>query len=131
MKRVTEYEIWSEPGKLLSDGFGKDFAEKCHILGIPSDVVIGLYSIPDHAGVQNLKMAIQDGEFLVSDFLSFCEIHRYQPEVSNQESASKFLEYRNGRCLAWVHFPEGGPDELLQIISTIVTEHDLRLIGPV
>ena len=81
MKRVTEYEIWSEPGKLLSDGFGKDFAEKCNILGIPSDVVIGLYSIPDHANVQNLKMAIQDGEFLVSDFLSFCEIYRYQPEV--------------------------------------------------
>ncbi|WP_143044522.1 hypothetical protein [Delftia lacustris] len=131
MKRVYELEAWSVPGKLLPPEYGKDILQKeIWQQGIPKDVFLGMSAIPDPIDCRNLKLAIESGEITNERFREFCSEYAMSDDLESEESAARFLEYVNGRCLAWIHLPEDEVSALLPIIVKILAERGHIVIDP-
>jgi hypothetical protein len=129
MKKVQEYEAWSSPGMLLSDDYGKELAIQLHSKGIPNDVFLGLNNIPDHTDIENLRLALLDGDVTNEDFIEFCVKNNLTPEITDANSSCKFLEFSFARPLAWIHIPENSDTILLGYIICLLEKENIRVRG--
>jgi hypothetical protein len=122
VKRVHEFEAWSTPGKVLASNYGKTLQLEFWRLGIPQEVFLGLDSIPDQTDCDILRIAIERGELTKSDFEKFCAEYSLLGDLSDAESACRFLEFTEGRCLAWIHIPEGEEANILPQVTALLRE---------
>jgi hypothetical protein len=132
MRAVRELEVWSPPGQLLPSEFAKQVLQlEVWNAGVPRDVFLGISEMPDQIDSRNLRSAIDRGEVDESEFKEFCKLNGLAVGVDSIESASKYLEYLHGRCLAWVHLPEG-PDQarLLMKIKDLMSQRGYRIVDP-
>ena len=106
MQEIIELEICSQPGENIDAESGKDL-ELLLIseLGLNEDMVIGLSFFPEKAHVDNLLIAINEGELNVDAFSSYCRSHNLNTSIHDKRSAAYYLEYEYGRTLAWLHIP--------------------------
>lgn len=132
MRTVRELEVWSPPGKLLPPEFAKEVLQLAVWgAGVPRDVFLGISEIPDPIDSMNLRKAINQGEIDESQFKTFCGLNGLPIDVDNNESASKYLEYLNGRCLAWLHIPDGQDRiQLLTKIEELMSQRGYRIVDP-
>lgn len=130
MRRVHEYEAWSRPGQLLPSDYGKNLQSEFWNLGIPTDVFLGLDSIPDRTDSEGLRIAIERGEFSKQDFGKFCAGHSLPDDLNCAESACRFLEISLGRCLAWIHIPDGEEPQLMPRISELLAVRGHIVVDP-
>ncbi len=106
-KSIWELEAWSPPGRPLDQDFGKlVLAPEMWREGISRDVFIGLSYVPDPIDCQNLKTDIREGVVSKKAFADFCNLNGLQCSMDDERSAASFLEFVNGRPLAWVHIPD-------------------------
>jgi hypothetical protein len=106
MNEVYELELWSCPGNLLPPEFGKELEETLKAdLSLDEDIYLGASDVPLDTDTSNLLHALNERELMFDSFISFCENQDLVPSVSNNLSASKYLEYEYGRMLGWLHFP--------------------------
>jgi len=131
MRRIHEYEAWSKPGRMLSPDFGKEIQADVWRLGVPRDVFLGLSNIPDAIDVANLRTMLSEGSATVPEFQDFCVANGLRPLIEDEVSAAKFIEFREGCCVAWVHIPSG-PEEaaLLQLVKAAISKFDLIVVEP-
>ncbi|WP_265705498.1 hypothetical protein [Verminephrobacter aporrectodeae] len=130
MKYVRELEAWSKPGHLLHPAYGKVLQQAMWKKGIPEDVFLGLSAIPEETHCESLKLAIQSGELTEDSFKEFCLSHGLPDSMQSKESAAKFLEYLEGRALAWIHLPIDAEPTLLPMIVKIISELGHIVIDP-
>lgn len=130
MRRVLELEVWSPPGNLLPAEFAKEVLQvEVWNAGVPQDVFMGISEIPDPIDSKSLKSAIARGEVSQSAFEEFCKSNGLSGNADNNESASKYLEYLHGRCLAWFNLPEGsGQAQLLTKVEKLMEERGYRIV---
>lgn len=106
MRVVRELELWSEPGRMISDSslakLKLSFEGEFKLVG----VFLCLSSIPGQTDVDNLVIAFEEGELLRTKFRIFCEAAGLEEHELNKESACKYLEFEYGRKIAWLHIPE-------------------------
>jgi hypothetical protein len=50
--------------------------------------------------------------------------------MQSEEASAKFLEYMRGRCLAWIHLPEGADSTLLPTIVKMLGERGHIVVDP-
>ena len=106
MNSIVDLELWSAPGSSLCLPSGRPVAERCRVdLGLPESVVLGLSFDSDDTDVQNLTLALQEGELTEADFRMFCSKHDAPATLTHTESAARFLAFSYGQSLAWLHFP--------------------------
>ncbi len=106
MTLILELELWSTPGKQLDAELGNDLAvEIPRAAGLPQGIILGLSFVPCDADVENLNIALNEGELLEDDFMSFCRFAKLPPRRRVAVSAARFLEFVYGRPLNWVHLP--------------------------
>lgn len=130
MKVVQEFEVWSRPGMVFPQDYGKDLQEEIWGLGVPRDVFLGVSNIPDETDVVRLRLALDRREVELSQFSSFCEQLGLDADLECQSSASRFMEFSFGRVLAWVHIPEGGDERhLLQQIKSAIESRGFVLVA--
>jgi hypothetical protein len=130
-RRVRELEAWSIPGQLLPVEYGKlTLQRELWAAGVPRELFVGDSAIPDATDCENLRLAIQEGELIEEEFQSFCSLHDLCADLSNEEAAAKFLEYSQGRCLAWIHLPAGADPSLLQMVIGLLKEKGHVVIDP-
>lgn len=130
MKRVLELEVWSSPGRLLPPEFAKEVLQvDVWNAGVPRDVFLGVSEIPDPIDSEVLKCAFVRGEASESAFVDFCKENGLTGNVDSTESAARYLEYLHGRCLAWLHLPEGPSQaRLLAKIEQLMAERGYRIV---
>jgi hypothetical protein len=131
VKRVHEYEVWSKPGRVLSQDFGKEIQADVWASGIPRDVFLGVSNIPDESDIATLTEMIESRLVEEQQFYAFCKSNNLPPRRDNQTSAAHFIEFVRGCCVGWVHIPEG-PDEieLLRQVEAAVARFDLAVRAP-
>lgn len=130
MRKVHEYEAWSQPGLLLTDNYGKEVAEYLYQRGIPHDAFLGLYNMSDHTDVEDMRLSMTAGEINEEDFILFCKAQGLIPDPLDIKSANKFMEYSFGRVLGWVHIPDDGSPELLINITKLLNDRNINVIDP-
>lgn len=131
LKRIREFEAWSVPGQLLHPEYSKDdLQQELWNEGVPKDVFLGVSEIPDPIDCENLELAIQSGGLTEESFSEFCSAHALPSSMQSAESAARFLEYKRGRCLAWIHLPEDAESTLLPIIIKMLAERGHIVIDP-
>ncbi|WP_265284925.1 hypothetical protein [Verminephrobacter aporrectodeae] len=131
MKYVRELEAWSKPGYLLDPEYGKDvLQQKLWAKGVPKDVFIGLSKIPSERHCEILEWSIQSGELTEDSFKEFCLSRGLPDSMQSKESAANFLEYMEGRALAWIHLPIDAEPTLLPMIVKIISELGHIVIDP-
>ncbi|CAN7409252.1 MAG: hypothetical protein EON54_23480 [Alcaligenaceae bacterium] len=131
MSRIYELEVWSQPGGNLPSEYSKEVLQReMWSNGVPENIFLGLSSIPDKIDCDNLQSAIQSGEFKEKEFFEFCIAHQLKPDLQSDEAASKFLEYKNGRCLAWIHLPISSEAGILSKIINLLQSHGHLIIYP-
>lgn len=132
MRAVRELEVWSAPGRVLPSEFAKQVLQlEVWNAGVPRDVFLGISEMPDQIDSKNLRSAIDRGEIDECEFKEFCKLNGLAVSVDSIDSASKYLEYLHGRCLAWLHLPEG-PDQaqLLLKIEDLMSQRGYRIVDP-
>ena len=116
-QKVTtqEFEIWSAPGNILDVDIGKEYLEKkiTRDLFLSREVAIGVSHIPGGSDTDNLAIAIEEGELVLSDFIRFCYRNKLNPDPIDNISACSFLEYSYGRPLMWIHIPDSESSKML------------------
>ncbi|WP_265284927.1 hypothetical protein [Verminephrobacter aporrectodeae] len=131
MKYVRELEAWSKPGHLLDPEYGKDvLQQKLWAKGVPRDVFIGLSEIPNERHCKILEWTIQSGDLTEDSFKEFCLSRGLPDSMQSKESAANFLEYMEGRPLAWIHLPIDAEPTLLPMIVKIISELGHIVIDP-
>lgn len=86
---------------------GKAIAQACRVVtDVPDSIVLGLAFLPDDADVENVRMAMRDGECTHREFADFCAGQGLVPDVTDPFSAFRYSAYERGQLLAWLHFPE-------------------------
>lgn len=130
MRKVHEYEAWSQPGHLLSDNYGKEVAEYLYERGIPHDAFLGLYNVSDKTDVENMRLSMLEGEINKEDFILFCKAQGLIPDLVDMKSANKFMEYSFGRILGWVHIPDDSNPELLINMTKLLNNININVIDP-
>jgi len=132
VRNIRELEIWSQPGQLLPPEFAKETLQiEAWNAGVPRDVFLGISEIPDPIDSENLKRAISQGKISESDFIGFCKKGGFTASADSNESAAKYLEYLNGRCLAWLHLPEDQSQNfLLAKIEALTAQWGYRIVDP-
>lgn len=131
MKYIHELEAWSTPGKNLHPEYSKEVLQKeVWNNGVPKDFFLGISAIPDKTDCENLHASMQAGEFKEDEFIEFCVTNNLPPNFQSEEAAAKFLEYKNGRCLAWIHLPIAFEANLLSKITEILQSHGHIIVYP-
>ncbi|WP_139019219.1 MULTISPECIES: hypothetical protein [Acidovorax] len=131
MKYIHELEAWSLPGLLLHPEYSKTtLQEEMWREGVPKNVFLGISAIPDKIDCENLKFLIHSGELKENEFMEFCVIHKLPETSESEESSAKFLEYKKGRCLAWIHLPTDSGADVLSKIKKILQIHGHIIIDP-
>lgn len=131
MQPVRELEAWSMPGKLLDVDYSKDVLQPdLWKQGIPEDVFLGISAIPDATDCENLRLSIQSGELTENEFKDFCLKNNLPINLQSTESAAKFLEYMQGRCLAWIHLPVEDASSLLVAIVKMLKNWGHIVVDP-
>ncbi|WP_265281125.1 hypothetical protein [Verminephrobacter aporrectodeae] len=130
-KCVRELEAWSKPGNLLHPEYGKNMLQQeLWEKGVSQDVFLGLSEIPGESDCKNLNLSIQSGELTEYSFKRFCLSYGLSDSMQSKESAAKFLEYMEGRLLAWIHLPIDADPTLLPLIVKIISELGHIVIDP-
>lgn len=122
MYLVHELEAWSVPGKLLDAEYAKVVLQpEFWNAGIPNNVFLGLSSIPNEVDCRNLKRAIDSQKYSLADFEAFCLEYSLVKSIDNKDACSRYLEFMEGRCLAWIHMPPEKEHTLLPIIEKLLS----------
>lgn len=131
MKPVRELEVWSKPGQILPAEYGKDdLQHEVSISGIPEGIFLGLSSIPDRIDCENLSSLIEAGDSSQLAFEKFCDENNLKADIQSERSAALFLEYLEGRCLAWIHLSEDVSPSVLLTITKIIQARDHIIVDP-
>ena len=128
---VHEFEAWSKPGKLLPLEYPKVLLQhEIWNAGIPRDVFLGISAIPEDIDCMNLKSLFVAQEATEFEFLSFCTENGLPANVDSQMSAMRFLEFKGGRALAWIHVPSDAPTSLLENFRRLLDARGHIVVSP-
>ncbi|WP_431286230.1 hypothetical protein [Roseateles chitinivorans] len=129
MKRVVEFEAWTKPGRVVSQDFGKEIQEEIWSSGIPRAVFLGVSNIPAAGDVVALRKLLSSGNADLRSFGEFCLLHGLPVDLSDERSASTYLAYINGACVAWIHLPEDSDiPTTLEELRRVLTPYDLVIV---
>jgi hypothetical protein len=133
---IREYEAWTKPGTVMSPDYGKELEKKLKELdafkklGIPEGVFVGISNIPSDIDMLNLKNGLKSGEYQEADFIAFCHTNGLKETVESKESACKFIEYKDGREVAWLNVPADDEENILPRLSELIQTCNLIIIDP-
>lgn len=131
MKPVRELEVWSKPGRILPAEYSKDDLQpEMSMSGIPDGIFLGLSSIPDRIDCEILSSLIEAGDPSQLAFEKFCNENNLIADIQYEQSAALFLEYLEGRCLAWIHLSEDVSPSVLLTITKIIQSRDHIIVDP-
>lgn len=120
MRHVLELEAWSPPGLQLDQDYGKRFQEQVWDAGVNDNAFIGLSQIPDQYETDRLNDLLASGEADTKEFQTFCQEHKLDANQNPDFCACKFLEYKMGIPIAWIHLDINTPQQSKQNLEQII-----------
>jgi hypothetical protein len=133
---IKKYRVCSRPGRILKRHYGVmlqaalEELDAFSKLKVPEGVFKGVSNIPDEKDIVELKNGFEKCIFRKREFLEFCREHSLEESTESKESANQFLEFKQGRLVAWLNVPVDYDYLIVKRVFQITKRCNLAIIEP-